>query len=71
MVTKPLSNGDEMNNAIYISEAGAYRALASMTVKAGLTVTEVKRSSKVFPVLKRGEMKGYGLVFCGRVVKEN
>ena len=58
-------------NAIYISEAGAYRALATMTMKAGLNLLDVKRSSKVFPVLKRGEMKGYGLVFCGRVVKEN
>lgn len=66
------SRQNEVKNMIttFLSERGAYAALADMIVKSGLSFHDVKADSNVFAIRRRGEMKGYGVRFCGHIVRE-
>lgn len=59
-----------MKQAIFISEAGAYRALANVIMSRGHDVTRALKHGKVFKVVRRGCIMGYGVAYEGVTLQE-
>lgn len=58
------------NMYLAISEAGAYRALAGVIMSRGHDMGKAMRHGKVFKVVRRGCVMGYGVAYEGEVLKE-
>jgi hypothetical protein len=58
------------NQSIFISEAGAYRALAGIILSRGHGMDRAVKHGKVFKVVRRGCVMGYGVAYEGEVLKE-
>lgn len=56
-----------VNQSIFISEAGAYRALAGVILSRGHDMGKAMRHGKVFPVIRRGCVMGYGVAYEGQI----
>lgn len=56
------------NQSIFISEAGAYRALAGVILSRGHDMGKAMRHGKVFKVVRRGCMLGYMAAYEGKII---
>ena len=56
------------NQSIFISEAGTYRALAGVILSRGHDMGKAMRHGKVFKVVRRGYIMGYGVAYEGEVL---
>ena len=56
------------NQSIFISETGAYRALAGVILSRGHDMSRAKVHGKVFMVVRRGCIMGYGVAYEGSVL---
>ena len=58
------------NQSIFISEAGAYRALAGVILSRGHDLSRGLKRGKIRRVFRRGCIMGYGVVYEGEILKE-
>lgn len=58
------------NQSIFISESGAYRALASIIISRGHDMGKAMKHGKVFKVVRRGCVMGYGVAYEGEVLSD-
>jgi hypothetical protein len=59
-----------VKQSVFISEAGAYRALAGVILSRGHDMGKAMRHGKVFKVMRRGCIMGYGVAYEGQVLME-
>ena len=59
-----------MKQSVFISEAGAYRALAGVILSRGHDMGKALRHGKVFKVVRRGCIMGHGVAYEGQVLME-
>lgn len=59
-----------MKQAVYISEAGAYRALANVIMSRGHDVSYAKKHGRIIKVEHRRCFIGYGVKYEGRILEE-
>jgi hypothetical protein len=52
-----------MQPAIFISDTGAYNAAVRMSLAERVSPEVILRRTKVTPVYKRGELKGYKVMY--------
>jgi len=58
------------NQSIFISEAGAYRALAGVILSRGHDMDRGLKRGKIRRVFRRGCFMGYGVVYEGKVLSD-
>lgn len=58
------------NQSIFISEAGAYRALAGVILSRGHDMGRGLKRGEIRRIFRRGCFMGYGVVYEGEILKE-